>query len=380
MSAHVDVIIAGLGAMGSQALVECARRGLRAVGFDRLAPPHDQGSSHGRSRIIREAYFEDPIYVPLVQRAYERWAELEAETGVSLFRRTGGLCYGPPEGELVSGARRSAELHRLTHETLTPAQIRARFPAFTIRDDWVGVLEPRAGMLAPEAAIAAALGSAERMGARINRNETVLSWRQEGAGVVVETERGTYHAAHLIISAGMWISALVASEVARPLKVQRNVLYWFSPARDPAQFTPERFPVFLGELEPGLLWYGFPDTGDGFKVALHHVGPSTTPDTVDRSVHAEERDYMRSLLQRFLPAANGALRETQVCTYTTTPDQHFIIDWHPTADRVIVASPCSGHGFKFASAIGEVLVDLVVSRKSRFDLTPFALGRAALRG
>jgi len=379
MSAHPDVIIAGLGAMGSQALVECARRGLRAVGFDRLAPPHDQGSSHGRSRIIREAYFEDPIYVPLVQRAYERWAELEAETGTALFRRTGGLCYGPAVGELVRGARRSAELHRLAHETLTAEQIRARFPVFTVRDDWVGVLEPRAGMLAPEAAIAAAVGSAERLGAKVHRNERVLSWRQEGAGVAVETERGTYHAGHLIISAGMWISALV-TELVRPLTVQRNVLFWFSPARDEAHFTPNRFPVFLGEIGPGLIWYGFPDTGDGFKVALHHSGPATTPETVDRNVHAAESDTMRSLLQRFLPAANGPLRETQVCTYTTTPDQHFIIDWHPAADRVLVASPCSGHGFKFASAIGEVLVDLVATGKSRFDLSPFALGRATLRG
>ncbi len=379
MSAHPDVIIAGLGAMGSQALVECARRGLRAVGFDQLNPPHDLGSSHGRSRIIREAYFEDPIYVPLVQRAYERWAELEGETGASLFRRTGGLCYGPSTGELVSGARRSAALHRLEHENLTAAEIRARFPRFTIQDDWVGVLEPRAGMLAPEAAIAATLRSAKRLGAEVRAHEKVTNWRQEGAGVVVETERGTYHAGHLIISAGMWISALVP-DLARPLRVQRNVLYWFSPASDAAQFAPEQFPVFLGEIEPGLIWYGFPDTGDGFKVAMHHAGPVTTPETVDRDVHAAETESMRSLLQRFLPAANGRLRETQVCTYTKTPDEHFIIDWHPAADRVLVASPCSGHGFKFASAIGEVLVDLVTTGKSRFDLTPFALGRASLRG
>lgn len=378
MSVHHDVLIAGLGAMGSQALAECARRGLRAAGFDRFSPPHDLGSSHGRSRIIREAYFEDPIYVPLVHRAYERWAELEAETGTVLLRRTGGLCYGPPDGELVSGARRSADLHGLPYESLTAAELRARFPAFVVRDEWVGILEPRAGMLAPEAAIGAALAVAERLGATVHRHEPVLRWRQEGDGVIVETERGTYRAAQLIISAGMWVRALL-EELRLPLVVQRNALYWFSPSHDPHLFAPERFPIFLGELGPNAMWYGFPDTGDGVKVALHHHGPATTPDTVDRLVTPSEVMHLRSLLDRYLPAASGALRETGVCTYTNAPDDHFILDRHPLADRVIIASPCSGHGFKFSPAIGEVLVDLVQTGRSRFDLAPFAVGRAGLR-
>jgi sarcosine oxidase len=377
MSTHPDVIIAGLGAMGSQALVECARRGLRAVGFDRFSPPHDQGSSHGRSRIIREAYFEDPIYVPLVQRAYERWAELEAETGTTLLRVTGGLCYGPADSTLVLGARRSAEQHRIPHQSLSAKEIRTRFPVLTVRDDWIGVLEPRAGMLAPEAAIAAALDSAKGLGANVKTNEPVRRWRQEGDGVVVTTERGTYRASHLIISTGMWVRALV-EELARPLTVQRNILYWFEPAGDPALLGPARLPVFLGEIEPGVMWYGFPDTGDGLKMALHQSGPTTTPEAVDRVVDDSEIAHFRSLLERFLPAANGVLRETKVCTYTNAPDHHFIIDRHPTADRVIVASPCSGHGFKFASALGEVLVDLVERKASRFDLTPFSISRAAL--
>jgi sarcosine oxidase len=377
MSPHHDVLIAGLGAMGSQALAECARRGLRAAGFDRFAPPHDQGSSHGKSRIIREAYFEDPIYVPLVQRAYERWAELEAETGTALLRRTGGLCYGPPDGELVAGARRSADLHGLPYESLSADELRARFPAFVVRDEWVGILEPRAGMLAPEAAIGAALAVAERLGAEVHRHEPVLRWRQEGDGVVVETAKGTYRASQLIISAGMWVRALV-EELRLPLVVQRNALYWFSPSHDAHLFAPERFPIFLGELGPNVMWYGFPDTGDGVKVALHHHGPETTPETVDRVVTPSEAMHLRSLLDRYLPAASGALRETGVCTYTNAPDEHFIIDRHPEADRVIVASPCSGHGFKFSPAIGEVLADLVQTGRSRFDLTPFAVGRAAL--
>lgn len=383
-STHFDVIVAGLGAMGSQALAECARRGVRVAGFDRFAPPHDQGSSHGRSRIIREAYFEDPIYVPLVRRAYERWAALEAESGTSLYRRTGGLCYGPEDGDLVRGAVRSAVQHGLPFEALDAAAIRERFPAFEVRDEWVGVLEPRAGMLAPEACIQAALDVAEAHGAEVFRHEPVLRWVQEGDGVRVETPDGTYHAGRLIISAGMWVRSLLeerapARDLPLPLTVQRNVLYWFTPARDADLFTADRFPVFLGEVERGLMWYGFPDTGDGVKVALHHFGPPVEPDAVDRAVHPSEVAHIRRLIARYLPAANGTLLETGVCTYTNAPDEHFIIDTHPDASRVIVASPCSGHGFKFSSAIGEVLADLVTSGTSRFDLAPFALSRAALR-
>lgn len=377
MTAHLDVIVAGLGAMGSQALAECARRGLRAAGFDRFAPPHDQGSSHGKSRIIREAYFEDPIYVPLVRRAFDRWAALEAESGVTIYRRTGGLCYGPPDGTLVAGARRSAELHGLAYDALTAAEIRKRFPAFLVSDEWEGILEHRAGMLAPEAAIGAALGVAERLGARVHRGDPVLRWRQEGESVLVETAHGTHAASHLIISAGMWVQELLR-ELALPVVVQRNVLYWFAPARDAELFGPGRFPVFLGEVMPDTIWYGFPDTGDGVKVALHHHGPATSPEQVDRTVHPSEAMQLRAMLDRFMPAASGALRETGVCTYTNAPDEHFIIDRHPFADRVLIASPCSGHGFKFASAIGEVLVDLVQTGTSRFDLEPFGLGRAAL--
>ncbi len=378
MTERYDVIVAGLGAMGSQTLAECARRGIRAAGFDRFSPPHEQGSSHGKSRIIREAYFEDPIYVPLVQRAYERWAALEAETGTSLYRRTGGLCYGPSDGELVRGARRSAELHGLAHETLTADQVRERFPAFVMRDDWVGVLEPRAGMLDPEAAIAAALTVAERRGARVRRTEPVLRWRQEGDGVRVETATGVHVASHLVIAAGMWVRSLV-EDLALPVRVMRNVIHWFTPARDAVLFTPERFPVFIGEIGAGPMWYGFPDAGDGVKIAFHHFGPECEPETVDRVVRPDDVALVRDAIARFMPAANGVLRASAVCTYTNTPDEHFIIDRHPTADRVWVASPCSGHGFKFSAAIGEALVDLVQTGRSRFDLAPFAIGRSALR-
>ena len=375
---HVDVIVVGLGAMGSQTLAHLARRGIRAMGFDRFSPPHDQGSSHGKSRIIREAYFEDPIYVPLVRRAYECWTELEAESGTTLFRRTGGLCYGPAAGELVSGARRSAELHGVAHESLDAAALRARFPAFVIEDDWVGVLESRAGILDPERAISAAIDVARRHGASVRTGEPVLRWRQEGEGVVVETAEGSYRAGQLVLSAGMWIGELVR-ELNLPLVVQRNAVYWFEPRGDAALFAPDRFPVFLGDLSPELMLYGFPDTGDGVKVALHHFGPPVSPDASDRTVGAAEIDHLRGLLQRYLPAANGPLRATGVCTYTNLPDEHFLIDRHPQASCVWIASPCSGHGFKFSSAIGELLADLLTTGRAGFDLAPFAIGRFGAR-
>jgi sarcosine oxidase len=373
-----DVIVAGLGAMGSTTLAQLARRGLRVAGFDRFAPPHALGSSHGRSRIIREAYYEDPRYVPLVQRAYAAWAELEAQSGAALLRRTGGVCYGPPDGTLVTGARRSAETHGLPHEILDADGLRRAYPVLRPDPSWIGVVEPRAGMLAPERCIAAALDVAERAGATVRRDEAVTGWHPDGDGVRVETGQGTYRAARLVLSTGAWMRETLG-DLHLPLVVQRNVLYWFAPARDAGAFAPERFPVFLGDLGDGTMWYGFPDTGDGVKVAMHHHGPTTSPEGVDRTVAEDEVAAMRGRLARYLPAANGPLRETATCLYTNTPDGHFVLDRHPAAPQVVLASPCSGHGFKFASAMGEVLADLAMDRPPAFDLSLFTVGRFAAR-
>lgn len=372
-----DVVVVGLGAMGSQTLAELARRGVRAAGIDQFHPPHTEGSSHGRSRIIREAYFEDPVYVPLVQRAYDRWAALEDETGAALFRRTGGLWYGAPHGALITGTLRSVAAHQLPHERLDAAAMRRRFPTHQVDDDWVGVLEPRAGVLNPEAAITAALDVARRHGATILANTPVTGWVQRGDGVVVQTADGTLHAAAAVLCGGMWMTDLVAP-LAPHLTVQRNVLYWFTPARHPEAFAPDRFPVFLAELDAHTMLYGFPDVGDGVKVALHHHGPATTPTTVDRTVTREEVEAMRALLRARLPWAAGALRATAVCTYTNVSDGHFLLDRHPHADCVWVASPCSGHGFKFSPAIGEVLADLALSGSTWLDLSPFRLARLGI--
>ncbi len=422
----VDVVVAGLGAAGSAAAYHLARRGVRVIGVDRFAPPHAMGSSHGRSRIIREAYFEHPLYVPLVRRAYAGWEELESSSGRRIYLRTGGLMLGPEDGTVVAGARRSALEHGLPFEELTSEEIRRRFPAWRLPDDVVGIFEPRAGMLDPEAAIEAHLELARRHGADLRFGEAIVSWRADGDGVEVATSRGTYRAARLVLAVGAWTPRVLAP-LGLPLVVERNVVAWFdttseragaragspdllrvrtgspdrvqgragsperargragSPARGaqptPAAddvadlFSPERFPVFIHEFRPGVAWYGFPDVGDGVKAGIHHSGEATDPETDLRE--ATERDVarIRALVRAHLPAADRPLREAAVCLYTNAPDHHFLLDRHPDHSSVLVVSPCSGHGFKFAPAIGEVVADLALDGRTRFDLTPFRIDR-----
>jgi sarcosine oxidase len=369
-----DVIVAGLGAAGASALHALAMRGARVLGLDRHAPPHALGSSHGRSRIIREAYFEDPRYVPLVQHAYTRWRALEAATGASLLRETGGLMIGPPDGPLVRGALASARLHGLPHERLDAGEVMARVPAFHLPEQHAAVFEPRAGMLDPERAIAATLAEAQRLGAQVATAQPVLDWSAEGDAVSVATPSGRHHARRLVLALGPWMAGPLLRGVL-PLTVERNVLFWFSPPRPTDAFDARRFPVFLHEFEAGRYWYGFPDTGDGVKVALHGGGAPSDADSLPRTVREPEINYMSALLTRHLPAAAGALREAVVCPYTNTPDGHFVLDHHPDHASVILASPCSGHGFKFAPAVGELIADLALDQPSRFDRSLFAAKR-----
>jgi sarcosine oxidase len=368
-----DVVVVGLGATGSLTVRELARRGVRVIGIDAHHPPHHFGSSHGRSRIIREAYFEDPLYVPLVHRAYDRWSTLEAEGEETLLRRTGGLCLGAPGAQLIAGAVTSATQHRLPYERLDADALRRRVPAHRVPDDWVGILEPRAGILAPERCIATALRLAARDGATLHLGEPVTGYTAHAAHVEVRTAHRTIRAERVVLSAGRWMGDLVPV-LRQQLTVTPKVLFWFTPnASAPADaFTPERFPVFLSEITPNRIWYGFPDVGDGVKVAWHHTEPDASHDGGTHAVEA-----MRAHLATHLPWAGGTLRQTTVCHYTNTPDEHFVIDHAADSDRVWLASPCSGHGFKFASAIGEVLADLVTGATPAFDLTPFRLSRFA---
>ncbi len=368
-----DVGIVGLGAMGSMAALELARRGQRVIGFDRYRPPHALGSSHGKSRIIREAYFEHPQYVPFVQRAYRQWARLEQDSGRRLLETTGGLMLGPPGGALVAGARTSALEHALEYEELSAAEVKRRFPVFAPGPDEVGLHEPRAGVLDPEACVAAALDLAAAAGARLRYDEPVLEWR-EGASLTLVTPRGTYQVGRLIVAAGAWM-ATGLPRAALPLRVARQPLFWFAAAGDPALVTPARMPIFIWEWAPQRYFYGFPDLGDGVKVATHHEGEPASGDGVRREVSAEDLLPLRAVMAERTPMLNGPLRSSAVCLYTNTPDGDFVIDRSPLDPRVILASPCSGHGFKFAPAIGEALADLVLDREPVLDLSPFSLAR-----
>lgn len=374
VSRAYDVAVVGLGAMGSQAALELASRGRRVLGVDRHRPPHTLGSTHGRTRIIREAYFEEPLYVPIVQRAYELWRRLEERSGARLLTVTGGLMLGAPDSEVVAGARASAVEHGLPFEELSAREVRERFPAYAVPDGHEAIFEPRAGFLEPEAAVEATLALAADAGAELRFDEPV----RELDGTVLRTERAAYVADQVIVAAGPWLPELVPG-LAGLFAVARQPLLWLAP-REPALFAPERFPVFVWEWTPGWAFYGFPDVGDGFKVAVHHHGERTTPKTVDRELRTEDERTIRELVRRYFPGGDGELREAAVCLYTNTPDEHFVIDRLPDDERVIVASPCSGHGFKFAPAIGEVLADLATGERQRFDLTPFGLSRLAAAG
>lgn len=370
MPQTADVIIVGLGAMGSAAAFHLARRGQRIIGFDRFCPPHTMGSSHGQTRIIREAYFEDPVYVPMVQRAYELWDELQRASGKKLFLKTGGLMLGLPDSIVFTGAKRSAEAHNLDHEILSCSEVTRRFPAIQPEPEMMAVFEPRAGILFPEACIASHLFLSAKSGADIHVEESVLSWNATDQGIVVNTTKATYHAGRLILSAGAWVQSLL-SDLIPPLTVERQILFWFQPAQSPAQFAAANCPIHLWQFDGDQFFYGFPDLGEGVKVARHHRGQTGEPLSLPRDVTCGETDDVSQIVRRFLPHAAGAVRASTVCLYTNTPDEHFWIDHHPAHPNVIIASPCSGHGFKFASTVGEILADLATTGRSRFDLSLF---------
>ncbi|MCI0441137.1 MAG: N-methyl-L-tryptophan oxidase [Chloroflexi bacterium] len=359
--------------MGSAAAYHLARRGRRVLGLDRFAPPHALGSSHGETRIIREAYYEHPSYVPIVQRAYQLWAELEEEAGRRLFTQTGGLMIGPPDGELVTGAEHSARRYRLPYERLTASDVTRCYPALHPSEDMIAILDHRAGILFPEACVEANLQLARKNGATLHFDEPATSWQADGSGVRVTTAKGVYRADGLIIAAGAWAGDLLAG-LNLPLTVERQVLFWLEPLANASHFSPELCPIYVIEYEGDRHMYGFPDVGGGVKAARMHQGETTSPNIVRREVGHEDEAPLRALLDRYLPDASGRLRKTEVCLFTNTPDRNFLIDRHPEHPQVIIASPCSGHGFKFASAIGEILADLLDS-ESAFDLRLFKLDR-----
>lgn len=346
--------------MGSAAAAHASARGRRVLGIEQFQPAHDQGSSHGRSRVIRLAYFEDPAYVPLLRRSYELWRRLETQTGRTVLRMTGGLMMGAPDSAVVSGSVRSAREHQLDHELLDAAAIRRRFPAFTPDAGTVALFEREAGVVCPEEAIRAHLDIAVDNGAHVHFDERVEEWTVAPSGRIdVRTSKGAYECGRLILAPGAWASEMFKIDWL-PLEVEPQQLHWFEPAGGDAMFAPDRFPIYIWDIGGGVQFYGFPAEDDGrVKVAFF------------RSTIKGE-DAMRQVLRPRLPAiADGALVETVSCKYTLTPDQHFVIGFHPHYANVVIASPCSGHGYKFASVVGEILADLSIDGTTRHPIELF---------
>jgi sarcosine oxidase len=373
------IIIIGLGAMGSATALQLVARGHHVVGFDQFTPPHSYGSSHGQTRIIRQSYWEDPRYVPLLLRAYELWRRLEVDAGQSLMHITGGLMIGRGGGDLVARSTASAERFALPHEVLSAAQIRRLYPAFAIDDDWVALWERNAGYLHLEACVAQQLQQSALAGAELHFNEPVMQWNAlPGGGVFVRTARETYTGDHLVITAGPWAPQILR-ELNLPLSITRQVVYRFEPIGSIDLFRRDRMPVYVREMEKGQpLLYGFPLTGpdsEGVKVGLHGSNEFCTPDTVDREIRPEDERVIRERLAEALPLLAGRLLHAETCLYTMTPDEHFVIDKHPEFSQVTLAAGFSGHGFKFASVLGEVLAELATDKKPAYDLALFSLRR-----
>jgi sarcosine oxidase len=361
MSESYDVIVVGLGGMGSAAAYHLARRGIRVLGLEKFTPAHDKGSSHGGSRIIRQSYFEDPAYVPLLLRAYELWEELADNTGLEVYRLTGGLFLGSPDCLTVAGSLRAAQEWSLPHEMLDAREIRRRFPTLTPDPGDVALYEAKAGFARPEMTVQAHLDLAAREGATLHFGEEVQQWADSPGGVTVTTAAGTYTADQLVICPGAWAPELL-TDLGIPITIERQVLYWLQPEGGIRPF--EDHPIFISENAAGQQIYGFPaiDGPDGgVKVAYFRKGQVCTPDTIDRTVRDQEIAEMRADVTALLPALSGPALHTATCMYSNTPDEHFVITRPPDYTNITVACGFSGHGFKFVPVIGEVLADLATT-------------------
>jgi sarcosine oxidase len=370
-----DVAIAGLGGMGSAIAAHCATRGASVIGLEQFGPAHDLGSSHGKSRMIRKAYFEDAAYVPLVLRSYELWRALERETGDQLLRITGVLSGGEENSEIISGTKRAAAQHDLRLEALSREQVSKRYPSVQLLENEVALFEPDGGALDPEAAVRAHLKAARAVGAELRFETEMQSWETNGDSVQLHLADGTRLSARkLVLSLGPWFKQTLET-LGVSLRVQRNVQAWFSPSTN--LYDADRFPAFLLDRAglPAPL-YGVPDFGDGLKVAFHGLGQITTAEEIDRDVDmARDVTPIAQELERWMPGAAATFREATPCMYSLTPDGNFVIDFHPAHSNVILCGGFSGHGFKFAPVIGEIAAELALEGGSRHQIDFLSLKR-----
>ena len=369
-----DVIIIGLGAMGSASSLFLAKKGINTIGFDTYKPPHTLGSSHGHSRVIREAYHEGASYVPIVQRAYKLWSDLNKKSKKQLLLEYGGLILGN-NGDHIKKANTSAEKYNIPITKFSKKQIIEKFPVLNPPEDFLGLYENRSGAVFPDRSIEFILSEAQKLGSVHNYDEKVINWKKIDNYYQVTTDKGQYFSEKIIFSSGGWIKNLIP-KLNLPIKVERQVLFWFKPKNNEEKFNYKYLPNTGWDLDNGLEFYTQPNIENyGFKVAMHHNGEYIKPHNLNRKSNNNDLNYVRNFLEEFIPDANGVLLNSTVCIYTDTPDLDFIIDFYPNDENIVICSPCSGHGFKFTPAIGEICSDLISDKSSHFDLREFSLER-----
>jgi sarcosine oxidase len=374
MTETFDVIVLGVGGMGSAACHQLARRGARVLGLEQFPLVHDRGSSHGQTRIIRQAYFEHHDYVPLLLRAYELWNNLEQTADCILFQQVGLVLSGRPEGETISGALMSARLHSLQVETYSATDAARRWKSLSFPEDHTVVFEPKAGLLRVESCVQSQIDQAALLGARFHAGERVQEWSSNGRTVWVRTDRGEYTATSLVVAAGAWAGPILQT-LHLPLNVVRKFVGWY-PIQSGGFAAEHGMPTYFYELPHGTF-YGFPSIdGRTVKAAEHSGGqPVDDPAAVDRAMHDEDLPQLDAFIQSHLPGLQPTPVEHSVCLYTLTPDQHFIVDIHPEWDNVSIAAGFSGHGFKFAPVIGEALADLALDQSTDLPIEFLRLRR-----
>ncbi|AWT59831.1 MAG: Monomeric sarcosine oxidase [Candidatus Moanabacter tarae] len=370
MANHYDVIVLGVGGMGSSTLYHLAKRGIRACGIDRFEIAHDRGSSHGDTRIIRKAYMELPSYIPLLNRAYELWEQLEKETGSKLLLQTGLLLAGSPESEITQGLEDCYQKHELPHTAMKASEVDQLYPQLHLPEDWVATFDPFGGILRVEECVRQYASMARRYGANLYTGEAVLSWKSEGNKVLVETERRNLTADRLILTAGSW-SVRTLLDIGIEIKILRKVSLWYL-GSGVENYRREVFPCFCIGIGSGSKFiYGFPVTDNwGLKVAEHNLTRNEidNPLKVNRCLGEEDEKPVLEFLGHFFPQLSPKRSKFTTCLYTMSPDENFIIDFHPEHENVVIAAGFSGHGFKFASVIGEVLVDLAVNGETKHPI------------
>jgi sarcosine oxidase len=375
MTAHFDVAVIGLGAMGSAALAFLAARGVKAIGLDAYFPAHALSSSHGDSRLIRLGYFEDPSYVPLLKRAYQNWRSLEARLRTDILTITGVLQIGAPDSKIVAGTRASSELHGLAYEALDKAEMARRFPAFQLDDHEMALLDPQGGYLRPEAAVMGYLRLAVEDGAVLHFGEKVTAIEPDDAGVTVVSDTGRYRAGKIVVATGSWIAELVPQlkQAAVPI---RQVVAWYQP-QDGFATQPQRMPCFLRDEGAEGTYFGFPAIGvDGVKIGKHaHFREPIDPNQPNPPVNDADKALLDGFIKKRVPSAAGHRMKATTCRYTMLPSEDFLLDHVPGEKNIVVASPCSGHGFKFTSVVGEILADLAVHGQTDLPIDAFSFAK-----